>query len=377
MRSLFLRMRLVHWVGIFLLFINAFVFTNNIISQAIQIVIAIVIFIHDYDEKKNGVDVAKKIIDTLSHFKAGDTINLELHYSQEYQQMITLINRFTAKVNEAKMLAKTSQHLDTELHNLQNAFQQLEKDFQTSQETSQELFKNLSLIGEESDKNLEFSNDVLESLNQVANKIDESVSQMTSLENQIVHTHEGELTLQDNLQSLTSNAENIKEILNIIADISDKTNLLSLNAAIEAARAGEHGRGFAVVADEVRKLAENTQKSLSEINASVSGIVQSISDASESVETNAQAALKLVEVSKGLQESLLYANTEVKTTYEKSISDTENSKIIKTEAYKSKELTEEQLEKMGVTQEAIYDMKEKIKIIEHSTTALIKEVSHI
>lgn len=142
-------------------------------------------------------------------------------------------------------------------------------------------------------------------IQEAGDKLLSAKKKMITLGAEIEEASEAESALAHKLEQMSHDAQQVKQILTVISDIAEQTNLLALNAAIEAARAGEHGRGFAVVADEVRKLAERTQKSLTEINATISVIVQSIGDSSEQMGKNATNIQKLVGVSKSVEEALM------------------------------------------------------------------------
>jgi methyl-accepting chemotaxis protein len=146
----------------------------------------------------------------------------------------------------------------------------------------------------------------------ISNKnIDEAGEVIMKLQSLTEHIHNNTSVVD----SLKSRANEIGLVVELIKDIADQTNLLSLNAAIEAARAGEHGRGFAVVADEVRKLAERTQKATSEINISINSLQQetnTISDSADIMSDVANESTQQIERFKELLDTFNVSANEMK-----------------------------------------------------------------
>ena len=105
----------------------------------------------------------------------------------------------------------------------------------------------------------------------------EEILNMIDILNRIVEESSAKIKELENL------SKKIEEFASVIASISNRTNILSLNASIEAARAGEHGRGFAVVAGEVRNLASQSAKSSKEITDTINKVQTSVKETVESM----------------------------------------------------------------------------------------------
>ena len=297
MRSLFFRMRFIHWLGAIALFVNATLFTQALFSQITQLIVVVLLIIHDIDEKFWGVDSLKSVTNYMKNFEKKDLsvpCGINSQYNSEISKVLNVINGFR--------------------QNVQGALVDIQQQASNSDEISERLkakTQNIAIRIKEQDSRVGFLTIQVEKLDKTSitlqAKAEETRSQVEVTQQGLLRSNstmgvmvkdlgsyiENNDRLQNKFQTLSEQTKSIVNVVSVIDNLADQTNLLALNAAIEAARAGEHGRGFAVVADEVRNLAKSTQESLDEINQIILGISDAVLDAEQQMKLQSLAITSL------------------------------------------------------------------------------------
>ena len=250
---------------------------------------------------------------TADLIAAGDlTVRIENTGTSETGQLLaamkTMVDKLKGVMGDIKQasasvasgseeLSASSEEITRTMTDQSNRSSQIATSAEEMSQTVIDIAKNASNISQSSAETAE-----------IARKGAEVVEKSVNESRTIVETVNASAHV---MQSLGERSKQIGEIVDVINDIADQTNLLALNAAIEAARAGEQGRGFAVVADEVRKLAERTAKATAEISQMIGSIqgevgsaVDAMSHTNEKVTVGLQYSIEAGEQLKSIVQSV-------------------------------------------------------------------------
>ncbi len=260
------------------------------------------------EEARSVVEEREKILQNnvaelmsgLEQFSSGN-LNVQVKPKEEDEEIGKLFNAFNLTVQRIRVLISK---LTEAIHATASASTQISSSAEEmaagAQEQSAQTGEIASAMEEmsstivETNQNTNLAAEAVKESVEATDHVDEAVKKTIYEMNKIADIV---FEAGETVKELGSSSEKIGEIIHVINDIADQTNLLALNAAIEAARAGEQGRGFAVVADEVRKLAERTTGATKEIAEMIVQLqkgthdtVASIKSGVEEVETGKKLA---------------------------------------------------------------------------------------
>ena len=280
--------------------------TNFIVIAVVVLIISLIVAM--LYSKFSITKPLNELIMRATNLSSGDgdlTRKLEVVGKDEIAKASEAINKFIEKVrvliSEAKDISNENSSIANELS---STSVQTGRGVENSSKIVEDAGKDCTEIQSYMKDSIEVAKGGKDDLQKALSYVDETLNTISNLSSEIAQTSDIENQMAGKIEQLSRDAEQVKSVLVVINDIADQTNLLALNAAIEAARAGEHGRGFAVVADEVRKLAERTQKSLTEINATINVIVQAINESSEQMSINSRQISELTGVANNAQNTI-------------------------------------------------------------------------